>query len=66
MSKSASSSPRAALSETEVFDLHDDPEELVNLAARERDPVRCEALRERMIGALIDYSDTARPGVLPS
>ena len=51
--------------ETEVFDLHDDPDELVNLAARERDPVRCTALRERMIGTLIDYSDTARPGVLP-
>jgi arylsulfatase A-like enzyme len=57
---------RYSTGETEVFDWAADPDETVNLASARRDPARCEALRDRLMSALIDYSDTARPELMPA
>jgi arylsulfatase A-like enzyme len=47
--------------EVEVYDWAGDPEERVNLAVGDRDPKRVASLSDALTGALIDYSDTARP-----
>jgi arylsulfatase A-like enzyme len=52
---------RYSTGETEVYDQASDPDELVNLAVGERDPKRVASLADALMGALIDYSDTARP-----
>ncbi len=52
---------RYGTGEVEVYDWEGDPDERVNLAAGDRDPKRVASLSDALTGALVDYSDTARP-----
>lgn len=56
---------RYTTGEVEVYDWAGDPGECVNLAVGDRDPKRVASLSDALLGALIDYSDTARPEVGP-
>nr|MCS5628477.1 sulfatase-like hydrolase/transferase [Planctomycetota bacterium] len=56
---------RYSTGEVEVFDLERDPQELRNLANRPEGRELRSHLGERLADALLDYSDIARPGVLP-
>jgi arylsulfatase A-like enzyme len=55
---------RYASGETEVFDLEGDPDEMNDLADRPEGQERQQHLSERLMDALIRYSDLARAGAL--